>query len=122
MSAVEAMFYKMDFKVSNIVGWLGLSGFDYPSLEGYGHVVAYKFKEEITYQINDETTVSFIPHLVNCSFEKDTEQVILKQSVLIRISCNKLQKIDNIVELLNKVLGLISLGIGEKPDIQCIWL
>jgi len=113
----EAVFYKIDFKVSNIIGWSNLSGFDFPFLEGFSSAITYKFKGNVEYKINEEVTVSLLPRLGNLNLDCNVENITFSQSVLISISHANPQRIEKSVEILNKVLGLISLGIGERPDI-----
>jgi|GEM_PF-1378906 len=115
--ASDEVFYKMNFKVSNIIGWSGLSGFDFPNIDGYIHTIAYKFNDSIIYKVNNETQVSFVPQIGSCSYERNIDSITLNQSVIISISHTTPQKIETSLDVLNKVLGLISLGIGEKPDI-----
>lgn len=116
-SLEEVLFYKMSFKVSNIIKWSGLSGFYTPSINETDYCLEYRLKDPIVYKLNAETKIVFLPRFNAKNIAVESEDVRLEQSVWINIVNESPKSMEAMMEILTKVLNLVRLGSEKKVDI-----
>lgn len=110
-------FNKMYFDIAGIIGWSGLSGFEFPQNDEYVHVVAYRRKESITCKINENTEVSFEANIGTITSDTNCREYKLEQFIEISLQHKDELIINDNMEILKSVISLVSLGIGSVPDI-----
>ncbi|MGL5617106.1 MAG: HEPN domain-containing protein [Sarcina sp.] len=113
----DITFYKMSFKVSNIIKWSGLSGFYTSNINEMDYCLEYKLKEPIEYNIDDKTKIIFLPKFNPSNIAVESEDVTLEQSVWINIISEDEKSMEDTMEILSKVLNLVRLGSEKKVDI-----
>lgn len=113
----DIVFYKMSFKVSNIIKWSGLSGFYNPSVKENDYCLEYRLKSPIEYNLDEETKIIFLPKFSAKDVSVESEDIRLEQSVWINIVTENPKSMDEIMDILTKVLNLVRLGSEKKVDI-----
>lgn len=111
-------FSKIEFRLSNTLTWSGLDGLTVKYEKDCTCILKYKFKKAISYSIDNNTTISFIPYFHENTNIYNNEETIIKQFIKIKINSRKNQDLYFYIDILNKIKTLIEVGIGENIDIK----
>lgn len=113
----DVKFSKMEIRLSNTFVWSSLNGLK-TTYKNKTLIIEHKFKDEIKYSVDRDTTVSFVPYFHENTGLYNSEEVILKQYIKIRITSRKNRDIYFYMDLLKKIKTLIEIAIGESIDIR----
>ena len=111
-------FSKMVFRLSNTLAWSGLNGISTDYQKHGSFILKHKFKKAITYSIDNNTTISFIPYFHENTNIYAHEEIIIKQFVKIQITSRTNQDLYFYIEILNKIKTLIEMSIAKNVDIR----
>ena len=114
----DVMFNKLQIRLTNSMEWSGLSGFSSPKgSKKTIDAIEYKFKKKFSYRINENIKLEIVPCFERETFGLNSERIILKQYVTINFICNKLEKFENLIQELKKIIALIEFSTTLRVDI-----
>ena len=77
----------------------------------------YSFKKSMKYDLDNGFKLEILPCLAPMSYNCELESINLGQYIKFRFSNRKERKLEEFIELLNKIKSLIEIGIREHVDI-----
>lgn len=114
----KVTFNKLQIRLTNSIEWSTLSGF--ASKKGSKKSIErieYNFKKKITYNISENMKIQVVPWYGGDSFYLNSEKIVLKQHVTINFISNKLEKFQDIIKELEKIIALIEFSTRQKVEI-----
>ena len=111
-------FSKMEFRLSDTLTWSGLNGLSIKYEKHWTCILKHKFKKSISYSIDNNTTISFVPYFHENINIYDNEETIIKQFIKVRITSRKNQDLYFYIDVLNKIKTLIEMAIGKSIYIK----
>lgn len=111
-------FSKIEFRLSDTLTWSGLNGLSIKYEKNWTCILKHKFKKALSYSIDNNTTISFVPYFHENTNIYNNEETIIKQFVKIKITSRKNQDLYFYINLLNKIKTLIEIAIGKSIDIK----
>lgn len=111
-------FSKIEFRLSDTLAWSGLNGITVKYERNWICILKHKFKKAISYSINNNTTISFVPYFHENTNIYNNEEIIIRQFIKIKITSRKNQDLYFYIDILDKIKTLIEIGIGKSIDIK----
>ncbi len=111
-------FSKTEFRLSDTLTWSGLNGLSVKYKKNWTFYLKHSFKKAISYSIDNNTTISFVPYFQENTNIYNYEETIIKQYIKIRITSRKNQELYFYIDILNKIKTLIEVAIGKSIDIK----
>lgn len=111
-------FSKMVFRLSNTLAWSGLNGISIDYEKHGVFILKHNFKKNITYSIDNNTTISFVPYFHENTHIYSHEETIITQFVKIQITSRTNQDLYFYIEILNKIKTLIEMAIARNIDVK----
>lgn len=111
-------FSKMVFRLSNTLAWSGLNGMSIDYEKHWTCIIKHKFKKAITYSIDNNTTISFVPYFHENANIYASEETVIKQFIKIKVTSRTNQDLYFYIDILNKIKTLIEMSIGKNIDIR----
>lgn len=111
-------FSKIEFRLSDTLTWSGLNGLSVKYKKNWTLYLKHSFKKAISYSIDNNTTISFVPYFHENTNIYNNEETIIKQYIKIRITSRKNQGLYFYIDILNKIKTLIEVAIGKSIDIK----
>ena len=114
-------FNKIRVRFTNSLEWSNLNGF-ISSIKNTTRKqpinLKYKFKHKITYRINENAKLEFIPWLGKYDpIMIKTEKVIYEQYMVVEFTYKRVENFVNIMQNLNQILQLIEMSTNLKVEI-----
>ena len=91
-----------------------ISGFYNPSVNENDYCLEYRLKDPIKYDLNEETKIIFLPKFNAKDVSVESEDIRLEQSKWINIENENPKSMDEIMDILTKVLNLVRLGSRKR--------
>lgn len=114
-------FNKIRVRLTNSLEWSGLNGFISlikNTTRKQPINLRYKFKHKITYRINENIKLEFIPWLGGYdSIMIKSEKVIYEQYMVVELTYKRVENFVNIMQNLNQVLQLIEMSTNLNVGI-----
>lgn len=111
---------KLIVRLTNSLEWSGLNGFS-SSIRDTTRKnpinLKYEFKDKVTYKINDNVKLEFMPWLGNYEYIIKSEKVVFEQYMTVDLTYKRVEKFINIIRDLNKILQLIEMSTNLKIGI-----
>lgn len=127
----EIVFSKMEVRFSNTFAWSGLNGvkIEYKEVTKRKHdlmlgknnifILQHKFKKEIKYSIDKNTTISLVPYFHDkTGVPMTSEDITISQFVKIKIASKENHNLFYYIDILDKIKALIEMGIQQNIDIR----
>lgn len=114
-------FNEMHFKLSNVFQWSKLNGFEELfDNHDYWLNIAYKPKEKISIDVDENTTIEFVPVMGPHDANMLLEKIDISQFVSIYIKKKNATIYSHFFDDLEKVINLVELATNKKVDIRKI--
>ncbi len=111
----------MHFKLSNVFQWCKLNGFEELfDNHDYWLNIAYKPKEKISIDIDENTTIEFVPVMGAHDANMLLEKIDISQFVSIYIKKKNATIYSHFFDDLEKIINLVELVTNKKVDIRKI--
>ena len=113
-------FNKLRVRFTNSLEWSELNGFT-SSIKNTTRKkpinLKYHFKNKVSYRINDNIKLEFIPWLGKHDYIIKTEKVVFEQYMTVELNFKRVESFENIMRILNQVLQLIEMCTNSKVEI-----
>ncbi len=109
-------FSKMEFRLSDTLTWSGLNGLSVKYEKHWTCILKYKLKKAISYSIDNNTTISFVPFFHENANIYNNEETVIEQFIKIRITSRKNQDLYFYMNVLKKIKTLIEMAIQRSID------
>ena len=114
----DVKFNRIQVRLTNTMEWSQLSGFISKNCnKKIIERIEYSFQKKISYNINENIKLEFVPFFGGGSYYLDSERILLKQHIAINFICKKMEEFNNIIEELNKIIALIEFSTKQKVEI-----
>ena len=115
----DIKFFKIEFRISKTLSWSCLNGFKYlnGSTRKTPIKMRYSFNKSMKYDLDDGFKLEILPCLAPMSYNCELENINLGQYIKFRFFNKKEKKLEEFIDLLNKIKALIEIGIREHVDI-----
>lgn len=113
-------FNEVSFQIPNIVKWSRLSGFEYMEDSSYTFKIGYKFKDIILEEINDNTTIEFVPVFGKFNYDMQIEKIDISQHVEVRIKKKEETSYEEFFRDFDMIMNLITLATGLKINVSLV--
>ena len=116
----DIKFLKMEFRISKTLVWSDLNGFKFDiknTSKRTPEIIKYRFKKTVQTQIDNGYTLKVVPYLAPMSYNINKENIHLGQYVKFLFYNRKEKELAEYMQLLDKIIKLIEVGIKDKVDI-----